>query len=127
MSEWPRFARRFPKPLRIIGAVIIGLILICAFALVAGILVKALWNWLMPALFGLGTIDYWQGFGILVLAQLLFGGHTSHRGNGRHRHYIRRPTPDGPMFDEWWEKKGRDAFEAHIRGNCVEPDENTDA
>ena len=119
----PRFARRIPRPLRIVGAVVFGLILICGFALAAGILVKALWNWLMPSLFGLGAITYWQGFGILVLAQLLFGGHIGSNGKHSHRHdYPHSPVPEGPLFDKWWAGEGKAAFEAHIRQTCVDAD-----
>ena len=28
----------------------------------------------MPVIFGLGVIGYWQGFGLVLLAKLLFGG-----------------------------------------------------
>ena len=129
MNNCPRFARHIPRPLRVIGAILIGIVLICAFALAAGVLVKALWNWLMPPLFGLGTITFWQGFGIMVLAQLLFGGHISRKGDDSHdkRHYRKwnnhEPVPEGPLFDEWWQKEGRDAFETHIKSRCAEHDE----
>jgi hypothetical protein len=53
---------------------IIGWIgIVFALALVLGIVVKLLWNWLMPEIFGLGTITILQGIGLLVLARLLFG------------------------------------------------------
>jgi hypothetical protein len=31
-----------------------------------------LWNWLMPYIFGLPTINVWQSFGLLLLTGLLF-------------------------------------------------------
>jgi uncharacterized protein YeaO (DUF488 family) len=45
-----------------------------------------LWNWLMPAIFGLPLLSYWQSAGILVLARLLFGGiwPRGHFGHGFH-------------------------------------------
>ena len=49
----------------------IGVVL--AVALVLGVLVQLLWNWLMPEIFGLGRITILQGIGLLVLARLLFG------------------------------------------------------
>ncbi len=52
---------------------------VIGFIVLAGLVVMALWNWLMPAIFGLGVITYWQALGILVLAKLLFGGF---RGKG---------------------------------------------
>ncbi|AOP35491.1 hypothetical protein A0128_17590 [Leptospira tipperaryensis] len=51
-----------------------------------GALVWQLWNWLMPAIFGLTTIDYWQACGLLVLSHLLIKpGFGWHRGGGHGR------------------------------------------
>jgi hypothetical protein len=38
------------------------------------VIVMLLWNWLMPAIFRLGTINFWQALGLLALARILFGG-----------------------------------------------------
>jgi len=47
-----------------------------------------LWNWLMPELFNLSVITFWQALGILVLSKILFGGHWGKRGGyGCHGHY----------------------------------------
>jgi len=35
--------------------------------------VMLLWNWLMPVLFGIHAITFWQALGLLVLSRLLFG------------------------------------------------------
>lgn len=44
-----------------------------------------LWNWLMPELFGLGVITFWQAVGLIILSKLFFGfGHGCGRG-GRSR------------------------------------------
>ena len=32
-----------------------------------------LWNWLMPAIFGLKTLTFWQAFGLTMLANMIFG------------------------------------------------------
>jgi len=34
--------------------------------------VMLLWDWIMPILFGLGIITFWQSWGLLVLTGLLF-------------------------------------------------------
>ena len=39
-----------------------------------GLIVMSLWNWLMPAVFSLHTITYWQALGLLILAKIFFGG-----------------------------------------------------
>lgn len=57
------------KVLKVIGFVILGIAVVIGF----GFVVKALWNWLMPEIFGLKKISYWQGIGILLLAKIFFG------------------------------------------------------
>lgn len=31
-----------------------------------------LWNWLMPVIFGLCKISFWQAFGLMILCSFLF-------------------------------------------------------
>lgn len=50
------------------------------FIALAGFVTMQLWNWLMPAIFGLPLLSFGQAFGLLVLSRLLFGGF--HRGGG---------------------------------------------
>ena len=45
----------------------------------AGLVVFLLWNWLMPVIFHLPAITFWQALGLLVLCRALFGGF---RGGG---------------------------------------------
>jgi ABC-type multidrug transport system fused ATPase/permease subunit len=46
-----------------------ALLIVAAFSVV----VMLLWNWLMPAIFGLTVINFWQAIGILILSRILFG------------------------------------------------------
>jgi hypothetical protein len=71
--------------------IVLGLVMAAAF----GLAVMLLWNLLVPDIFGLKTISFWQALGLLVLARLLFGG-TGHamRGNKMHRHH-------NPIHDRW--------------------------
>ena len=67
------------RPLKIVGMVIGGIILAGLMAFLFGWVVMLLWNWIMPSIFGVTTITYWQGFGIFFLAKILFGfGGDSH-------------------------------------------------
>ncbi|MCK5128969.1 MAG: NADH-quinone oxidoreductase subunit K [Clostridiales bacterium] len=61
------------KVLKIIGMVILGI----AVAILFGFVVMWLWNWLMPMIFGLTTITYWQAVGLFVLAKIIFGSFGS--------------------------------------------------
>ena len=46
-----------------------------------------LWNALMPDIFGLPTLNYWQAAGLVALGRILFGGlggrFMPHGGHGR--------------------------------------------
>lgn len=56
-----------------------GLALAAFLLLLLGFMVAWLWNWLMPDIFGLPGITYWQAWGLLLLAHLLLGaGRTVH-------------------------------------------------
>lgn len=56
------------------------LLLVLLAATVFGFVVMWLWNWLMPVIFGLHTISYWQAWGLIVLSKILFGGFHGHHG-----------------------------------------------
>jgi len=58
------------KVVMIIGFTILGI----GLAILFGFVVMWLWNWLMPMLFGLKELTYWQAVGIFILAKILFGG-----------------------------------------------------
>jgi hypothetical protein len=57
------------KVFTVIGFAILGIGLFFLF----GLVVMALWNWLMPEIFGLKTLSYWQAWGVLALSCILFG------------------------------------------------------
>lgn len=63
--------------LEAIGTVFVGILIAAATAFILGLLVMWMWNWLMPILFGLETINYIQGWGIMFLCGLLFKGTTT--------------------------------------------------
>jgi hypothetical protein len=69
---------------------------VIALAAVAGFsaIVMLLWNWLMPAIFGLASISIWQSLGLLALARILFSGLGAGRfgGMGHHRN---------PIHEKW--------------------------
>ena len=50
-----------------------------------GWVVMLLWNWLMPEIFGLKTVTYWQAWGLLLLSSILFGklGGSSSSSGGK--------------------------------------------
>lgn len=63
--------------LKIIFMVLGSLILIFFVAALFAFPVMWIWNYLMPELFGLPSIVFWQAFWMPVLAQLIFGVNTN--------------------------------------------------
>jgi hypothetical protein len=63
--------------------------LVVLFVALFGFVVMGLWNWLMPALFGLKTIGYWQALGLFILSKILFGGFRGAGPGGYSRRRIR--------------------------------------
>jgi hypothetical protein len=71
--------KRLKKAILIAPLAILGILV---FVAIGGEIVKLLWNWLLPPLFGWREITFWQAFGILALCRILFGGHGLY-GSGR--------------------------------------------
>lgn len=45
-----------------------------AVAVLIGLPIKWLWNWIMPTIFGLPEITFWMALAIALLISFLFGG-----------------------------------------------------
>ncbi|MDR2682612.1 MAG: hypothetical protein LBB64_01930 [Dysgonamonadaceae bacterium] len=77
------------RSLHIVWHLLLGLAAIAGF----GAAVMWLWNALLPQIFGIAAINFWQALGLLVLCRILFGSFG--RGwmlGGRskfHRNHIR--------------------------------------
>ena len=70
----------FIAPLAILGMLL--------FIAIGGQIVRLLWNWLLPPLFGWREVTFWQALGLLALCRILFGGlglHGPSRSNIRRR------------------------------------------
>lgn len=61
---------------------------------ITGGIVMLLWNWLLPTLFGFPPITLLQGFGLLALGRILFGGF----GGGGGGHSTHRSSKDRERF-----------------------------
>jgi hypothetical protein len=79
---------------------------------VAGFVVMSLWNGLLPGIFGLHQITFWQAIGVLILCKILFGGFRG--GRGGHFYWRRR------MFERWEQMtpEQREKFREGMRGRC---------
>lgn len=53
---------------------IVGILIV---ALVMGLPIMWLWNWLMPDIFGLIEIGFWQALGINIFSGILFRNNSN--------------------------------------------------
>jgi hypothetical protein len=68
--------RRHWKWIVIAPAALTGILVIGAtLAFIGGEIVKQLWNWLVPPIFGWREVTFWQALGLLALCRVLFGSH----------------------------------------------------
>lgn len=56
----------------VVVAVFVGGIILTILCIISVLPTYFLWNWLMPELFGLKVITFWQAFGLNILATILF-------------------------------------------------------
>jgi hypothetical protein len=81
--------RRFARVLKF---VVIALVAVAVLSFV----VMRLWNWVVPPVFGLHAIGYWQALALLALTRILFGGfRRGFSGFGPGMHWRRR------MMERW--------------------------
>jgi hypothetical protein len=103
---------------------------------VFGALAQFLWNHLVPQLFHLPALGYWQAVGLLILGRLFFGrfgrpggphpfGHHGRFGGHPHDGRLGGPERDldiqgGPRswrrYGAYWNAEGKAHFEAWLKG-----------
>jgi len=93
----------------IMGMAVLGVIAAASLGLLFGFVVKWLWNWLMPGIFGLTTITFWQAWGLVMLSHILFKSFPHHNHNHNddkhwkekfHRHFEKKSQSDPPAVEE---------------------------
>lgn len=63
--------------MQILGIVLAWLTLVVVFSLIGTVPVYFLWNWLMPSIFGLNAVTFWQALGLLFLSSILFKSNST--------------------------------------------------
>lgn len=109
---------------RTMGKIIAGIFIAAIIAVAVGALVMVLWNWLMPGIFGLRQITYWEGFGLVLLLRLLVGGFSENHGSSeksKHHRYYKHKSKNNcggdkldDMYEQWWENEGEERFEQYM-------------
>lgn len=108
MRHHPSHFWNLPVPLRILavgGLAVGGLAIAAGLALLFGFILMWLWNWLMPDIFGLPIITFWQAWGLVVLSHILF------KTFPHHDHHRRRDCRDYDRSEQWKRKFHKKFFE----------------
>jgi len=124
MSELKKNVSKMPNWAKYTLYAILGIAGAFLLGLLFGNIIMWLWNWLMPSLFGLRTIGFWEGLGLFLLAKILFGfGGSSHSGDGDKKHHRKKHCHGGDAekkdwkdweyYDDWWEEDGKTAFHTY--------------
>jgi hypothetical protein len=74
-SEWSPGAKA--------GVIAAAVVLVPGLLALFSAVTMWLWNWLMPAIFKLPAIGFWQAVGILLLSHILFKGGYRWRAGSR--------------------------------------------
>ena len=69
-----------------------GFIFVIILVALVSLILQLLWNWLMPVIFGLTEITYWQAVGLLLLSKILFTG-------------LHKKSHPPNMSKEYWRKR----------------------
>ena len=88
----------------VIGGLCLGVLMAFLF----GWIVMLLWNWLMPPVFNLPAITFWQAWGLVILTHILFKGGHGHDHTHKHDAH--------PSWKEHFKIK----MKAHFNGNKEE-------
>ena len=110
--------------------IFLGIIGFAAFAFLFGAVVMWLWNWLMPVIFHLGVITYWQAVGLAILGRLLFGSMHHGHHNRAHQRFgpwrRRHPMANGMKwnyYEQYWNEEGEKAFNDYVQRKSGNPPE----
>lgn len=68
------------KPTKLLIIAPLAILGMAFFIFIGGAIVMLLWNTLLPTLFSLPAVSFWQALGILLLCRILFGGFGTRRG-----------------------------------------------
>ncbi|WP_425077499.1 hypothetical protein [Psychroserpens sp. S379A] len=121
MSNYFKHKMRGKSPGEIIGMIIFGAIFIAGLAILFGFIIMWLWNWLMPMIFGLPTLNYWEAVGVFILFKILLGGcggfggkDKSSSNNSNCKNESKGEFSKWKHYDNFWKEEGNKAYEDYV-------------
>lgn len=91
----------------------------CLILSAISLLFMVLWNELMPDIFNIQKISFFQSMGLLILSKLIFGGLSSGVSKKEKPLTSSEPLnisedPDA-LFEQWWEEEGENYFDNYLK------------
>ncbi|MFD2566158.1 hypothetical protein [Pseudotenacibaculum haliotis] len=123
MKNYFKHKLRSKNPAVIVGTILFIIIIVSLLFVLFGYVIMYLWNWLMPAIFGLTTITFWQAIGICLLSKILFGGFAGgDKGSSKEDRCKTKKSgkKSSSDFSKWkhyesfWQEEGEKAYEEYI-------------
>ncbi len=122
MKNYFKHKMRGKHPAAIAAMIVFGIVAIVGLAILFGFIIMWLWNWLMPELFGLPILSYWQAVGLFILLKILIGGcgggsHSSkHSGDSgeKSKEKHRSDFSKWKHYDKFWEEEGENAYQKYL-------------
>ncbi|MDJ0364511.1 hypothetical protein QMK33_05055 [Hymenobacter sp. H14-R3] len=87
------------------------------FVVVAVFATMSLWNWLMPMIFHLPALNFWQTLGLVVLSRILTGGFGRGGQGGRSRWAAWKRQTQERL--EAFSPAEREKFRQQMRNRCA--------
>ena len=134
MKNYFKHKLRSKNPLIVVAWVLIFAVFIVAFIALFGFVFQYLWNWLMPEIFGLGVVTYWQAIGLMILAKIIFGGFgdgdkdskcSPEDSSKRNKKSSSKDFTKWEQYDAFWKEEGEAAYEDYKNRLNNPPVENT--
>ena len=122
MSNYIKHKMRGKNPAVIAGMIVFGIIAGTGLAILLGFIIMWLWNGLMPNIFGLPTVTFWQAVGLFILSKILlggFGGGSSSKnknsdvcdsGKGKKKNDFSK----WEHYGKFWEEQGDQAYQDYV-------------
>lgn len=122
MTNYFQHKMRGKNPATIAGLIVLAIIGIVGLGILFGFVIMWLWNALMPEIFGLGTISYWQAVGLFILVKIFVGGSGSHsKHKSKHRNSSCKSKKNHKNdfskwkhYDKFWQEEGSKAYDEYV-------------
>ncbi len=132
MTNFFNHKLRGRSPGEIAGIIIFGILAITGLAILFGFVIMWLWNWIMPEVFGLTTLSYWQAVGLFILLKILLGGcgsgssKSSRKSKSKCKSDSKSEFSKWKLYDKFWKEEGDEIYKQYVDRQTNPPETSTE-